>query len=325
MPELQSPGDAQSTVATLFKVKKDTPATVLDDYAKIAWFFTQKPIFENALRLVSEKLWDKYREYQGKNPGWQRNLFTTAIRDVSLAYGWQYDGDSSVVLVGAVPPEKYLEWTSQGQFFKDDMDLKHGEHTHTFQWLAVALERTALGLTNDPSYLYKNSFNVMTQSKKELIVPGFKSKTGIQGPTSDYSIWAWVADCFPTSFADGKTMPQGASLFSDTYRTPQILMQYLLDTAPSDHFIAEYLRIRYKKRNWFTDGSARTYANVSGGATAKTHAVQQHTGKPGWSTISTSGSPTAFTKDAGANFRTAPKDTVLKKFHGKNGYMTKPD
>jgi hypothetical protein len=118
MPELQSLQDAQNTVATLFKVSKGTPETILDDYAKIAWFLTQKSVFENALTALSLKLWNKYREYQSKNAGWYKNLFTSTLRDVSLDYGWRYESDTSVVLVGAVSDVQYTQWVTQGLFLK---------------------------------------------------------------------------------------------------------------------------------------------------------------------------------------------------------------
>jgi len=321
MPEIQSLNDAEDRVASLFKVSKGMPATILSDYAKIAWFFTQKPVFELALAQVSGMLWDKYRDYLWRNPG-QRNLLTTAIRDVAIANGWQFDDTTNVVLVGAVTAEQYLAWTSKAQLFKDDMDLKHGEHSHSFQWLAVAAARATLNLSQTPVFLYQNVPNVLPQNKKSLIVPGFKTDSGVQGAVQSYSIWSWVADCFPTSMATGRAIPAEESLFSDTYRTPQILMQYLLDLAPADHFIGEYLRSRYNKRSWIADKDHK-YDSVSGGATVKSHALIHHQQKPGWETVAGTSGPAAFTKSANPSFGAA-KATVTKTFHGRKGQFAKP-
>ena len=81
MPELQNLTNAQDMVVTLFRVNKGTPEAVLDDYAKIAWFFTQRGEFEASLALISSMLWNRYCTYQKTNPGLQKNLFTSAIRN----------------------------------------------------------------------------------------------------------------------------------------------------------------------------------------------------------------------------------------------------
>jgi Family of unknown function (DUF5636) len=317
MPELQNLTNAKDMV-TLFRVNKGTPETVLDDYAKIAWFFTQRGEFEASLALISSMLWNRYCTYQKNNPGLQKNLFTSAIRKLSTDLGWRYDTNESVVLVGAVSSDQYLAWATQGVFFKDDMDLKHGEHSHTFQWLVVTIARHKIGLTHDPTYLYKNIFEVKPRGKQEMIVPGFKHPSNSQGAVKDYNIWAWVADCFPTTFATGGVMPAEPSLFSDTYRTPQVVMQYLLDTAPTDHFIAEYLRNRYKKRNWFAGGPI-SYSSVSG-STAKRYATDKLSQNPAWIPVGVP-EPTAFMQTPALNLRATAKNTVSKTFHGTAGII----
>jgi hypothetical protein len=319
MPELTSLQNSLDTVNRLFKVKRGTSVdqSYLDDYAKIAWFLTQKNQFETALTDLSGKLWDRYRDYQDKFLGHQKNLFTTALREVAATYGWKFGTNVDVLLAGAVSAEQYEAWTRQGLFFKDDMDLRHGEHSHTFQWLVVTMKKASLQLTNALHDLYKSTFDVMCEKKQEVTVPFFKSESGAQGP-GDFSVWSFAVDSFPTSMATGQTMPNGDSLFSDTYRTPQIVMKYLLDTAPPDHFIAAYLRNRYKKRNWFTDQQV-SYANVSGGATVKNAAIQKHNNVPGWTPVQGN----AFTKAAGPNFRTEAKETVQVTYHGRSGLIFK--
>jgi hypothetical protein len=118
-------------------------------------------------------------------------------------------------------------------------------------------------------------------------------------------------------------MPQGDSLFSDTYRTPQIIMKFLLDTAKDDHFIAAYLRNRYKRRSWFDTTVNPKYDNVSGGATVKNLAVQKHGNAPGWTAVQGNSGPAAFTQVAGPHFRKDAKETVMVKYHGKPGLINK--
>jgi hypothetical protein len=316
MPELTSFADAQTTIKRLFKVKSGLDESYLDDYARIAWFLTQNGVFETALEQLSAVLWDKYRECQDKFPGRQKNIFTTALREYAASQGWQFGSNIDVLLVGAVSPDQYKTWVTDGLFFKDDMDLKHGEHSHTFQWLAVTMQRATLGLQHAPHDLYKKTFDMMVKGSPAIGLPSFKK-------AEDFSLWGFVADCFPTSMAPGQVMPQGDSLFSDTYRTPQIIMKFLLDTAKDDHFIAAYLRNRYKRRSWFDTTVNPKYDNVSGGATVKNLAVQKHGNAPGWTAVQGNSGPAAFTQVAGPHFRKDAKETVMVKYHGKPGLINK--
>jgi Family of unknown function (DUF5636) len=327
MPELTSLQDAENTVNRLFKIRGGTAVnqTYLDDYAQIAWFFTQRNLFEAALGQLSAKLWDNYRGYQEKFRGHQKHLFTTALRELAGSYGWQFGSNLDVLLVGAVSAQQYETWARQGLFFKDDMDLKHGEHTHTFQWLVVAMQKQSLGLKNAPHDLYKSTFDVMPQNNQKVTLPGFKNSSGAEGP-GEYSLWSFVADCFPTSMAAGQAMPQGDSLFGDTYRTPQVVMKYLLDQAPVDHFIAAYLLNRYKKRSWVSGQPGARYTTVSGGATVKNIAVQEHSNAPGWTAVQGASGPSAFTQVVtGPQFRTEAKETIQVKYHGQTGLINKEE
>lgn len=326
MPELTSLDDANNTVSRLFKIKDHAAASYLTDYAEIAWFLQDGHKFPTALNTVSMLLWTRYASYRHPSAGTRMNRFTTALRDVASSLGWQFGQNLNAVLIGAVSDTQYKEWVSQGLFFKDDMDLKHGEHTHTLQWLAiaVAVSQNKLKLAHTPHDLYQKIFNVvMPQSKKTVIVPAFKDST--KNWTS-YGMWSWIVDCFPTSFADGKQMPQGDSLFSDSYRTPQIVMRYLLDTAPPEHFVAAYLKNRYKKRNWFLTNPGQ-YESVSGGGTSKNHAERKHANSgTTWTPVAgSSGKPTAFTQTVASRTGNTSKEMVSVKFHGLQGYINKTD
>lgn len=316
MPEFQNLQEAKDKINQLFKAKSGTAVdqTYLDDYAKIAWNLSNTAQFETALGRLSERLWDLYREYNARFGGHQRNLLTTALRELASNYGWKFGADTDVLLVGGVSAAQYETWTRQGQFFKDDMDLKHGEHSHTFQWLVIAMERNTYQLTNAPHDLYKSTFDVMKKGNQNVAVPSFK-------PEGEYSLWSYIVDCFPTSMG-GQGADAGDSLFSNTYRSPQKVTEYLLDRAPQDNFLGAYLRNRYKKRSWFTDAQTVSYATISGGGTAKNVATGKHVNAPGWTTIQGNGGPVAFTRDAGKHFRADPKQLVTVKYHGKAGQIS---
>lgn len=326
MPELTSFQDALATINRLFKPSKaiDKDTSFAEDYAKIAWFLTSKNgEFEEALKTLSLLLWKKYRV---KQQGAQKNVFTSALREVATDFGWAFGANIDVVLVGAVSAQQYETWVRQGLFFKDDMDLQHGEHSHTFQWLAVTMNAHKISLKNDPHVLYKTTFD-MLNNNKDVVVPGFKSPDGkTQGPGA-FSLWSFIVNSFPTTMAASNAMPQGDSLFSNTFRTPQKMMEYLLNKAPEDHFIAGYLRNRYKRRNWFTDSNFTTYEKVSIGATAKNYATAQLARAPGvWTPIAGPGGnqSAAFTKTAAGPLATQPKKMIQVKFHGETGLLADP-
>lgn len=78
-------------------------------------------------------------------------------------------------------------------------------------------------------------------------------------------MWQWIADCFPTSMNNLATakFKNGETLESQSYRSPQVIMDYLLqrNAGPiAGHFVSNYLFYRYKNRQWLTTKS------VNGGA-----------------------------------------------------------
>jgi hypothetical protein len=250
MPEFQSVQDATAQITSLYKVKSGGQLAANDftDYGRIAYFLSaQRNQVISALDKVSLLMWtmDIFRDPTGGN---QR--FTTALVTLAKARGWEFQFHTMVVLMAAVEGEDYEQWARAGTFFKDDMDAKHGEHSHSLQWLAIAEWRQQLGLVRPADFLYRNIFDALPK------VEGTKS------------LWSWLVDCFPTGI-------KGPGPFSDTFRSPQMLMKYLLDEAPEDMFLKQYLLRRYQRRNWFKadrDGKfTHRYAEVSGGATIKNY------------------------------------------------------
>lgn len=345
MPEIANFADARQRLAALY----DAPAqaTLLDDYARIAEFLSDAGRFEAALDKVSEFLWAIYCKLGPET----RNRFTTAIALLGRQHGFMYDESNRcatnvVTLLGAVDGAKYLEWVKSGIFFKDDMDAKHGEHSHTLQWLAVAVARERLGLQIQSSagFLYRSIYNVRALPGQSVIVPGFKLKPKSNGQAArgGVSLWSWLVDCFPVSMANQQALPNAESLFSNTFRCPQYLMEYLFDRAGDEHFVATYLRYRYLRRRWIP-GYSSQYSDISGGATSKTYMstklekASQSNGSRLRAIPGTDDKPSAFARDTrngnvvvkqaaeDADIVSRDKRTYVQiTFHGRDGMLRNP-
>lgn len=305
--DFSSKQKARDSIHAAYQGRKNGNVTdaYLEDYAAIGWFLEANKGNEFASRLygLSARLWELYR-YQTDGdqnmPGQTGGRFTAALREVALEYGWKFDQHSMIVLVSGVEGPAYLKWVREGAFFKDDMDAKHGEHSHTLQWLTIARAALGIGLTTSPHLLYRNIFDAEPKQKGT--------------PT----LWSTLFDCFPSSIKGGDPV-------SDTFRSPQVLMQYLLDAAPEDMFIKQYLIRRYERRKWLTyiaptksGAPVKRYDAVSGGATMKNSATTKIAQGTGWQTLE---------KDA-AYVRTwdesnyAPKQHTAITCHGVPGYLT---
>lgn len=333
MPEIANLNDAKARIEALFEPKSGAPATIMDDYAKIAWYLTnstnQGPSFVSGMEAVSKQLWDVYRDYFQRFEGRMRNLFTSAIRDVAIRNGWVYGSDDNVVLVYAVTAQQYMDWVSKGVLFKDMMDVKHGEHSHTFQWLAIAHDAQAIQLTHPACYLYKNTALVKPKNKAELILPKEKHPTGKQGISDQFDLFAWLADCFPIAMAHSCQDPGGESIFSDSFRSPQAVTKYLIEDAPADHFVANYLRYRYKKRQWLPGNTPKTeYKDISG-TSSKTQGMTRHQNDPAWTPVGGDKHEVAgFTRTGSRRFYTKEEFEKRKfikvRFHNKDGFLSDP-
>ena len=76
-------------------------------------------------------------------------------------------------------------------FWKDSMNLRHGEHSHSLQWLAISAG--AIGAPVAIPELYARSGE-------------FMMKTNTGGPCR---AWAWLADSFPSARDGGATILAG--------------------------------------------------------------------------------------------------------------------
>ena len=117
------------------------------------------------------------------------------------------------------------------------------------QRLAIARARPNSGLEHSACYLYKNTDKVVPKGKEaKLILFKEKHPDGAQAYSNQFDFFAWFVDCFPVSSAHSKNDPPRRIDLLGSVRCTQIVMKYLIDQTPADHFIAEYLRFRYRAR-----------------------------------------------------------------------------
>jgi hypothetical protein len=219
----------------------------LNGYASVAAFLCNSPSFEAALERVSGRLWDAYCRFAPHT----RNKFTRALNKVAADKGFvfqdRFKADTSkakpigIKLVGGDPQLGYM--LRNRLFWKDSMDLRHGEHSHSLQWLAIAE-----GLPNLPvaaADLYAESGNFRAASD--------------QDDKTDRSIlmWQWIADCFPSDMKSlaARFKHSEETLESQSYRSPQVITDLLLKSRGGPipgHFVSTYLFHRYKNRSWLT-------------------------------------------------------------------------
>lgn len=251
----------------------------LDDYAKIAAFLCNTGDFEQALANVSACMWVAYT---GLDP-LLRNRFTRAMGQVAVQSGFTFQnrmmldtaGDAQsgssdsapigVLLIGGDPQLGYM--LRNKLFWKDGMDSRHGEHTHSLQWLAISLGAST---TRRAADLYAKTADIRAPSQDDS--KGVRSLT----------MWQWLCDCFPTDmkkFASQKFL-NDETLESQSARSPQVIMDSLLKGKPQNHraqFLAAYLFGRYRNRGWLTyDTGTKSVTNIQT-KDIKAHRMEERT------------------------------------------------
>lgn len=297
----------------------------LHGYATIAAFLCNRAQFENALDLVSSQLWDAYCLFTPNT----RNKFTRALNKVASAKGFTYQNrftqdtthtrPIAIKLIGGDPQLGYM--LRNKLFWKDSMDLHHGEHSHSLQWLAIA-EANA-GLVPTVPQLYAETGNFRAPSKDDE--KGDRSML----------MWQWIADCFPTSMKRlaTKEFLNGETLESDSYRSPQEITDFLLNRQGGPipgNFISNYLFYRYKNRNWLT---TREVWDMNAGA-ARTELDKLYTGSASAIRENSVGAKTWTPSPSSPNARLVrdtnqyvgkhpgdPMQTFAVNFHGKPGAL----
>jgi hypothetical protein len=286
-------------------------------FCKIATFLCNTADFQQNLTWTSQRVWEKYISI----PATTNNRFTRAISLAAEPFGFQMSANQGplaahgrpvhIKLVAGDPELGYM--LRNRLFWKDSMDIRHGEYTHCLQWLAVAVK-----FGQPASAAYAKS--------------GFYKADNAPDDKPVY-MWQWLADCFPSDLQRNATSCTKAGsteqICSDSYRTPQIITDYLVRNprgALKGHFLSHYLHKRYNGRKWLStaenphrkkddlatlDGNAASHAadkKASGGWTNSTRSGA--TGDARW--IRT-GQPTAKTPP------TTPAPEV--EFHGRKGVL----
>lgn len=234
--------DVKAATASLTKngfMKPKDP--LLEITAKIAAFLCNDTEFQNALEQVSAKLWAAYRGHAPE----VKHKFSRALAQVARDAGFRVDtgkstdtGNSgkvslepvSIKLIGS--DKVFVDMLRARIFWKDSMDLRHGEWSHALQWLAIQHKFKAQALQ-----VYEQSAD-------------FQSKNGIV-------LWSWLADCFPNNAAGGDEQVSPATketLKSESYRSPQKITDYLIGRpqALKGHFVSYYLHTTYQRRGLLT-------------------------------------------------------------------------
>ncbi|MEW9570880.1 LirA/MavJ family T4SS effector [Rhodanobacter sp. Si-c] len=231
----------RSLRAAKFKNFKDSNAALsgayLEDYAAIAVFLCDLVRFPRYLNSVSANLWSIYNML----PDGEGNRFTRAIGSMANDMGFSFQSHlkvstpTNVVLITGDEP-KFGSYVRNKLFWKDSMDGRHGEHSHSLQWLTIAHAEIT---RNSAADLYAKSVDFRCTN----------------GNGEDIYLWSWLVDCFTEDMKGAATkLPGGVeTLGSNSFRAPQYLMDYLM-IGPvgmlSEHFVAQYLYWRYRNRNW---------------------------------------------------------------------------
>lgn len=225
--------------------------TYLNDYAAIAAFLCDDASFTTNLNLVSVDLWNHYRAL----PHYVRNKFSRALGKAAVGANFNfsnnynnYDKHGAPMAVMLIAGDPQLGWMLREKlFWKDSMNLRHGEFSHAVQWLTIA---KWAGTTTPVAdlYSYTGCFraNAIDPSKG--------------GEKQQPSMWQWLADCFPSDMkkaANATVFTNKETLESQSFRSPQAISDYLLmgnRAGPlPGNFLSNYLYWRYKNRNWLKE------------------------------------------------------------------------
>ncbi|HTJ95919.1 MAG TPA: LirA/MavJ family T4SS effector [Rhodocyclaceae bacterium] len=317
----------RSLLAAKFKNFKESNAplsgTYLEDYANIAFFLCDHLAFPRYLNSVSSNLWAIYNGLAED----ESNRFTRAMGSMANDLGFSFQSHLkvstpvNVVLITGDEP-KFGSYVRNKLFWKDSMDGRHGEHSHSLQWLTIAYAELT---QNSAADLYAKSVDFRCSNASG----------------EDIYLWSWLVDCFTEDMKGAATkLPGGTeTLGSNSFRAPQYLMDYLMIGpvgAMKDHFVAQYLYWRYKNRNWLkiklvkdpeTYQEHEEIVSIQEGD-LKAHGIKKHTA-PGWlPSVKKAASPRdvptirSFSRvapETGA--AKAAKLTLPVSFHGRQGVL----
>jgi hypothetical protein len=228
------------------------------DYAEIAVFLSTQDRWKPELEKISKLLREHFLTALliGRT-----NAFMSAISMIASRIGFPTT-DHHLVLAGFTNPNTFRGYVRDGRFWKDAVSSYHGEHSHSIQWLALAMawKDGALNIKADISTLYKES--VEYACKKRLYHASGNEYRSLY-------LWDWLVDCFDygNQAADFTT-----NITSETPRSPSYLNKYIFEqgeTVGNALWIGQYLKARHNKRAWPLPAVDRTdlkqYAILSAG------------------------------------------------------------
>ena len=206
------------------------------DYASIAVFLSDSAQWEAWVTSLSRGLeleyW--YRAYQGYG-----NRLSGAIAGIGRTLG--FDGyQNGVVMAGYTEESVFKSYVESKAFWKDAVSANHGEHSHSIQWLAIALAAAAkegLSLRNPVTSLYKKT--VSFKSNVEFTRPGEGGKSS----SSRVTLWDFLVDCFN----HGGQPDFESNIITHTARSPTALNSKL-QAMPI--WLGRHIKGRYDARGW---------------------------------------------------------------------------
>lgn len=225
MPKVANGQEARAILLAAGYMKKDDPNLPLT--ADILAFLDDPGRFEPKLTDVSKAIWVEYLKLDQH----LKNKFSISLGIVAQRKKFRVSNKPTtaphpdaldIKLVGSYGD--FFGLLRDKWFWKDSMDMEHGEYSHALQWLAIAEQFDARAAD-----LYSKLPDYKSGGKKGTSIP----------------LWSFLADCFPDT---KKAEPE---LTVNTYRSPQWITKHLLGTQkPIDgHFVSAYLNYVYRQRN----------------------------------------------------------------------------
>lgn len=242
--EIESFEDAKLRLKTLFggnETGRLSNENDINDYAKIAWFLTQKSEVKTALEDISKEIWKQYNKPNLKQSA---NRFSQAIIQCA-AQDFGFSVQNNVVFIGPLSGPEFGHYVREGVLWKDTFALDHGEFSHSFQWLAAGKR---LSLNARTQYLYSTSGKVFSNMK--LKTRGAASDEFIE---DTQPLWAWLVDCFPPAGVKNKIQDNDIQhVFSNrSYRIPNSVNELVRDH--TSWFIGTYLGHRRDRLKEFAE------------------------------------------------------------------------
>lgn len=305
--EIDSLQDARDRLAAMFGEKLGERR---DAYATIAWRLTNTVELTALANKLSEALWRKYNELP---PDATNRLTRSIMAHASAAHG--FSDHTSIVLAGEAG-SAVGRFLKSKALWKDSVNIRHGEYTHSLQWLTAGLDMGG-GL----SELYAKT-GVLSKIKIHTRV----SHADAEAPEV---VWTWLVDCRPN---DGKSekIRTEEGIFSNSCRAPELATKFFRGLEGS--FIAYVLNARHDDK---LRGFAKLPSDKSSDPAFQQYARERHQASMGWTPTvgALSPEPVIFERKntgdwaghkerGGAPLNPKSREGIEKTFHGISGRVS---